>query len=263
MSDGRRSFISRIGPPALMLVVAVAAWEGYLRLAHVPGYIMTPPSDIARTMFDADDRGELLSAFCWTALAASVGFAASTIIGILLAILLSSSSLIRRAIYPYTIFFQTVPIIAIAPMLVLFVGFGFWPVLVCAFIVSVFPVIVNTLVGLLSTEPALRDLFRLYGAGSFATLWKLRLPSALPNILAGLRVASGLAVIGTVVAEFMVGKMIGNGVGLGVIIVTGTAHRMDKASAAVLLASLLGLGMFAAVNVAGWLALRRWHASEK
>ena len=245
-----------------MLAIAVAVLEAYLRLAHVPAYIMTPPSGIARTMVNSSDRDELLAALGWTALAAVGGFAASAGLGISLALLLSGSSLVRRAIYPYTIFFQTVPIIAIAPMLVIAVGFGLWPVVICAFVVSIFPVIVNTLAGLLSTDPALADLFRLYGANSIATMWKLRLPSALPNIFAGLRIASGLAVIGTVVAEFMVGNSVGKA-GLGVIITTGAAHRMDKASAAVLLASLLGLAMFGTVNIAGWLALRRWHASEK
>ena len=197
----------------------------------------------------------------WTSLAAVGGFIASGVVGVLLAVMLSASPMIRRAIYPYTVFFQTVPIVAIAPMLIFWLGFGLEPVAVCAFIVSVFPVIANTLAGLLSTDAALTDLFRLYGAGGISMMWKLRLPSALPNIFTGLRIAAGLAVIGTVVAEFLVGQMIGK-VGLGVLVVDGIHNsHLDIAFAAVLLASLLGLAMFAAVNWAGYMALRRWHTS--
>jgi NitT/TauT family transport system permease protein len=170
---------------------------------------------------------------------------------------------VRRAVYPYTLFFQTVPIIAIAPLLVLWFGAGLSSVAVSAFIVSVFPVIANTLSGLLSTDPALVDLFRLYGARRGATLWKLRFPSALPSLFDGLRVAAGLAVIGTVVSEFLVGNLV-DGEGLGVKIVAAkNVGRTDRLFAAVLLASLLGLAMFSGVNLASRLALRRWHASER
>ncbi len=132
-----------------------------------------------------------------------------------------------------------------------------------SFIVSVFPVIANTLAGLLSTDPALEDLFRLYEAGRWARLWKLKLPSALPSIFTGLRIAAGLAVIGTVVGEFLVG-LFGPGEGLGVRIISAkkTGHT-DIVFAAVLIASLLGLAMFAAINLAAKLLLRRWHASEQ
>ena len=177
--------------------------------------------------------------------------------------MLSSSSLLRRAIYPYTVFFQTVPIVAIAPLLLFWLQSGLLPVAICAFIVSVFPVIANTLAGLLSTDPALVDLFRLYGAGKVPAMWKLRLPSALPNIFTGLRVAAGLAVIGSIVAEFLVGEIVGN-VGLGVLVVYGIHQsHLDLAFAAVLLASFLGLLMFAAVNLASWWTLKTWHASER
>ncbi len=123
--------------------------------------------------------------------------------------------------------------------------------------------IANTLAGLLSTDPALVDLFRLYGARPVAAMWKLRLPSALPEILTGLRISAGLAVIGTVVAEFFVGEIV-RGEGLGVRIVSATKQgEPDLAFAAVLLASLLGLTMFGAVNFVSYFALRRWHASER
>lgn len=256
----RAGWLAGALPPAVVLIAAIAMLEGSLRLARVPSYMMPLPSQVFVAM--RRDRAELFWALVWTTLAAVSGFLASAALGILLAIALWASLLVRRAFYPYTIFFQTVPIIAIAPMLLFWLGFGLLPVGVCALIVSIFPVIANTLAGLLSADPALADLFQLYGAGKLAVLWKLRLPWALPGIFTGLRVAAGLAVIGTVVAEFLVGQMIGR-VGLGVLIVDGIHQsRLDLAFAAVLLASLLGLAMFGAVNAAAALSLRRWHPPQ-
>jgi NitT/TauT family transport system permease protein len=248
-------------PPVIVLVGVVLAWDAAVQVFSLPAYLLPRPWAVMRSMVENTDR--LLPSLGWTAMAAISGFVASTLIGVLIAILLSSSSFLRRAFYPYTVFFQTVPIVAIAPMLIIWVGFWIKPVVVCAFIVSVFPVIANTLIGLLSTDPALVDLFRLYGARPIAGLWKLRLPSALPSILTGLRIAAGLAVIGTVVAEFSVGEIVG-AVGLGVRIMSATKQsETDFAFAAVLLASLLGLAMFGAVNLLGHFALRRWHVSEQ
>lgn len=245
----------------MVLVGAVIAWEAYVQVMHTPVYLLPRPSAVLRSL--VVDREDLMSSLGWTALAALIGFAASAILGVSIAIILSTSALLRRAFYPYTLFFQTVPIVAIAPMLLFWLRSGLEPVAVCAFIVSVFPVIANTLDGLLSTDPALRDLFRLYGARPVASMWKLRLPSALPNIFTGLRIAAGLAVIGTIVAEFLVGQIVGT-VGLGVRVVSAIrVSRTDLAFAAVLLASLLGLAMFGAVNLAAHLTLRRWHASER
>jgi NitT/TauT family transport system permease protein len=185
------------------------------------------------------------------------GLAASAAIGVAAAVALSTSRWIERAFYPYAIFFQIVPIVAIAPLLVIWFGYGFRAVVAAAFIVSVFPVIANTLAGLRSVDPALRDLFRLYGAGRWARLAKLELPWALPSLLTGLRVAAGLAVIGAIVGEFV------GGGGLGVVVLEAMRQqRTDLVFAAILHASALGLALFAAVNGASRLALRRWHASE-
>lgn len=256
-----RDIIRRVLPPVGVFVLAVAVWATWVHLTHAPPWLFPRPIAVLRSF--VNDWDKLLPSLGWTALAALAGFIASAIAGVAIAIALSASPLMRRAFYPYTLFFQTVPIVAIAPMLIIWLGVGLEPVAVCAFIVSVFPVIANTLAGLLSADPALADLFRLYGARPVASLWKLRLPSALPNIFTGLRIAAGLAVIGTVVAEFLVGQIVG-AVGLGVRVVSAIHEsRMDLAFAAVLLASLLGLAMFGTVNVAGHLALRRWHASEQ
>jgi len=253
--------ITKVLPPVAVLLIAIATLQAYVKLAHVPKYMMPLPTDVLKTL--AADRWELLESLATTAEAALIGFFSSAIIGMTAAILLAASPWIRRAFYPYTLFFQTVPIVAIAPLLVIWFDAGLVSVSTSAFIVSVFPVIANTLAGLLSTDPALLDLFQLYRANPIQRLLKLRLPYALPSIVTGMRVAAGLAVIGTVVGEFLVGTL-GDAEGLGVKIVGAmkTGHT-DKMFAAVLIASLLGLALFAAVNGVGHLLLRRWHTSEQ
>jgi NitT/TauT family transport system permease protein len=198
-----------------------------------------------------------LPAFAATTRCVLLGLASSALLGIVAAVGLASSRLVERAFYPYAIFFQIVPIVAIAPLLVIWFGYGPRAVVAAAFIVSVFPVIANTLAGLRSVDPALRDLFRLYGAGRWARLVKLELPWALPFVLTGLRIAAGLAVIGAIVGEFV------GGGGLGVVVLGAMREqRTDLVFAAIGYASFLGLALFAAVNLASRLALRRWYASE-
>jgi NitT/TauT family transport system permease protein len=241
--------------PLLPLLVACVVAEVAVRLHWVPPYLVPAPSRVARTFLTEPD---LWRATGETALASIVGFLLSAVVGLLIAIALSSARWVQRMFYPYAVLFQTVPIIAIAPMLVIWIGFGLPTVIASAFIVSVFPVIANAINGLLSTDPALVDLFRLYGASRTTMLWKLRLPFALPAILTGLRVAGGLAVIGAIVGEFITGG------GLGSIIdASRTQQRVDKVFAVLLLASGLGICLFGAVNLVSRLTLRHWHASEK
>jgi NitT/TauT family transport system permease protein len=247
-------------PPLAALVVILALWEGLTRALGIAPYLLPPPSAIAQAA--AHDAGVLALAALTTGRAALYGFGLSAVFGVLAAVALGSSRALEKALYPYTVFLQTVPIVAIAPLLVLWFGAGIRAVAISAFIVSVFPVIANTLSGLRSVEPALRDLFRLYGAGRIATLRKLELPSALPSIVTGLRIASGLAVIGAIVGEFVAGFSEG-AAGLGILVLSSYRQlRTDLVFAAVGLAAVLGLALFSAVNLAGFLLLRRWHPSE-
>jgi len=253
--SGRKGnvFLTKVLPPIVPLVVAGVLAE---LLAPKTGYSIVPtPSAVARAFAKETD---LWRAMGQTAIASVAGFVMSAVVGIAFAIVLSSSRWVQRALYPYAVLFQTVPIIAIAPMLVIWIGFGMPTVIASAFIVSVFPVIANAVSGLLSTDPALLDLFRLYGAGRITSLLKLRLPFALPSILTGLRIAAGLSVIGAIVGEFITGG------GLGSIIdASRTQQRVDKVFAVLILASALGIGLFGIVNVISRLTLRHWHASEK
>lgn len=259
----RRSsaFLSRALPPVVALVLLLAVWEVLTRALRVEAYLLPPPSAIAVAAMK--EAPTLAQGALTTARAALTGFVLSAVLGVVAAIVLTSSRLVERAFYPYTVFLQTVPIVAIAPLLAVWLGPGVQAVSVCALIVSVFPVIANTVTGLRSVDPALRDLFRLYGAGRVATLVKLTLPAALPHIVTGLRIAGGLAVIGALVGELFAGFSEGSP-GLGIVVQTAYKQlRTDLLFAAVLTATGLGLALFAAVNALGARVLGRWHPSEK
>jgi NitT/TauT family transport system permease protein len=249
-----RHFVRNVLPPIVPAVVVTLATEIAVRQGWVPSFLIPAPSQVVESL--VRDWPDLWSATMDTADASLMGFAMSIVIGSLIAIGMSSAPWVQRAFYPYAVFFQTVPIIAIAPLLVIWFGWD-RTVVASAFIVSIFPIIANTLTGLLSTDAALRDLFRLYDAKRLATLFKLRLPFALPHIMTGLRIAAGLAVIGAIVGEFITGAGIG-----GSIMVSRQQNRVDKVFAGLLLASLLGIVLFMVINLVSRLALRHWHASE-
>lgn len=256
----RRS-VTAAWPPLVALVLLASLWELAVRALAIPAFLLPPPSAIAAAAWE--QRSELFASALTTGKSALTGFLLSAVLGVASAIVLASSRLLERALYPYTVFLQTVPIVAIAPLLVLWLGPGPNAVAVSALIVSVFPVIASTLAGLRSVEPPLRDLFRLYGAGRLATLVKLELPASLPFIVTGLRVASGLAVIGTIVGEFVAGFAEG-AAGLGITVLSAYRQlRTDLLFAAVLGASLLGIALFGAVSLAGARLLARWHPSER
>lgn len=248
--------LGTIFPPILVFVVVAAAAEGAVRGGWVADYLVPRPTQVLASI--RDNFRELMLAMWSTAWASGVGFALSAAVGVMIAIVLSSGGWVQRALYPYAVFFQTVPIVAIAPLLVIWFGLDADAVVASSFIVSVFPVIANTLTGLRSTDPALRELFQLYGAGRLSTLLKLRVPFAMPSVFTGFRVAAGLAVIGTIVGEFIVGTGLG-----GLISVSRQQQKVDKVFATLLLSSLLGIALFTAVNLAGKLVMRNWHASEK
>ncbi len=259
----RRSLAALV-PPAILFVAGTGAAELLLRelpLDAAHRMLLPLPSVVLGECWRT--RAELLSRAGLTGLAALAGFAASAAFGIAAAVVLAALPWVRRAFYPYMVFFQTVPIVALAPILVVLLGAGLKPVAASAFICSVFPVVANTLSGLLSTEPALLDLFRLYGAGRAFTFWRLRLPAALPDIFTGLRIAAGLAVIGAIVGDFVAGATHWSGGGLGLSMAEGLRlFQTARVYASVLGACLLGLAMFGLVNAAAWLVLRRWHSSE-
>ncbi len=256
-----RSFVAITLPPFVAAVVALAVWEGAARALSVPAYLLPPPSAVASAA--VGDASALAGACVTTGLASLVGFLASAVIGVAVAIGLASSRIVERGLYPYAVALQTVPIVAIAPLLVLWCGAGPRAVAASAFIVSVFPVITNSLAGIRAVEPALRDLFTLYGASRSQVLFKLELAHAAPQIATGLRIACGLSVIGAIVGEFVAGFSEGSP-GLGILVMTSYRQlRTDLLFAAVGCSALLGMLMFGMVSAASSLVLRRWYVAAR
>ncbi len=250
-----------LAPPLVALALLLATWEALVRTLAVPAFLLPAPSAIAASM--VRNEAALATGILATGRTAALGFALSALLGNVIAWVLGSSRLLERAFYPYTLFLQTVPIVTIAPLLVLWFGSGTRAVAVAAFIVSVFPVITGTLAGIRAVDPALRDLFRLYGAGRLAVLTKLELPAALPHTVTGLRVASGLSVIGTIVGEFVAG-FADEDAGLGIVVLTAYRQlKTDLLFGAVICSSALGLALFVAVELFGHALLRRWHPSAR
>jgi NitT/TauT family transport system permease protein len=242
-------------PPLLPAIVIAVTLELLVRKGVVLSFLVPAPSEVWHALLHEED---LWVSIYWTSVATLAGFGISALAGIVLAVGMSSTRWIERMLYPYAIFFQTVPVVAIAPLLVIWIGYNMGTPIASALLASIFPVIASTFMGLRSTDPALVDLFRLYGASRMATLIKLRLPSALPAILTGLKIAGGLAVVGAVVGEFIAGTGIGD-----VIMVSRQQNEVEKVFAGLLLAAGLGVALFGVINLATNVLLRNWHSSER
>jgi NitT/TauT family transport system permease protein len=227
--------------PYLFALAALLTWEAVVRIAGVPTYLVPGPSAII-TAFLADPSG-LLTSLASTLLVSFVALFVAAAIGVLLAVAIASSRLLAAAIQPWAIVLQVTPIVAIAPLIIVWVGNPFASLVVCATIVAFFPVFANTVAGLASAPAELADLFRLYGASRFATLRLLRLPAALPYFLAGLRISGGLALVGAVVAEFVAGSG-GFASGLAYrIMEAGYRLQVPRMFAALVLLSMAGIAI--------------------
>lgn len=223
-------------PAWIFLALIIAGWQLITAWQWIPTYLLPSPLEIAQTTID--NWTDIWSALQSTFLSIVWGLGLSFSCGVALAVLFFAIPLARKAILPFCIFFQTVPIIAIAPLLVIWFGFGQPTVKASAFIVSLFPILANTLTGLQQTDPHLKELFALYKPSPLTTIVKLQIPSALPYILAGLRIAVGLSVIGAIVGEFIAGG------GLGSLIDSArTQQRVDLVFSGVLMSSALALAL--------------------
>lgn len=246
-------------PPLLVVVLATAAWWLIVWAFSIRPFLLPTPLAVAEAVVREWPR--LLSATFSTALAAGGGFLAAAVLGVLLGSVLSASRLLERGFYPLTLLLQMVPLVALAPILVLWFGYGLRSAIASAAIVAIFPVIANTLGGLRSVDRELEELFTLCRAGPLSRWWRLRLPAAVPSIVTGLRIAAGLAVIGAVVGEF-VSAYAGDRAPLGMVIVSAMREfRTDLMFGAIGLAAVVGFVLFGIVNAAGWVLLRRWHSS--
>src|SRR6266851_3089454 len=244
--------------PIAVLAIGVALWELVVRLHDIPPYVLPGPRLVLETL--VSDWAVLSAALMVTLATTLEGFLLAAVGGVGLAVLFNQSRLIEYSLYPYAVILQVTPIVAIAPLLLVYLPQPA-AVLACAWIVAFFPVLANTTLGLNSVDHNLADLYRLYGATRSQVLIYLKLPSALPHILAGIRIAGGLSLIGAVVAEIAAGSA-GAGSGLAYRIAeSGYRLNIPRMFAALLLLSIAGIAIFFALSLLSHLLLRRWHES--
>lgn len=250
--------LSRIVLPVAVFALAIAVWHVIVVVNDIPPYVLPGPGLIAATL--VADWGVLSDSLAATLVTTLQGFVAAAVGGIALAIVFNQSRWLEFALLPYAIILQVTPVIAIAPLLLIYLP-QTTAVIACAFIVAFFPVLANTTLGLASVDRNLIGLFRLYGASKLQTLVRLKLPAALPQMLGGLRIAGGLSLIGAVVAEIAAGSA-GAGSGLAYRIAE-SSYRLNipRMFAALLLLSVAGIVIYAALAFVSHLALRRWHES--
>jgi len=255
--NGRASAL-RFLLPVLVLVLGLAAWELVVRLNDIQPYVLPGPWLVLTTM--AADWAVLWDSLLVTLLTTLEGFICAAVGGIALALLFNQSRLLEYSLFPYAVVLQVTPVIAIAPLLLIYLPQQ-TAVVVCAWIVAFFPVLANTTLGLNSVDRNLAGLFQLYRATPLQTLRYLKLPSALPYILGGLRIAGGLSLIGAVVAEIAAGSA-GAGSGLAYRIAeSGYRLNIPRMFAALLLLSVAGIVIYGLLALVSHLVLRRWHES--
>jgi NitT/TauT family transport system permease protein len=248
----------RILAPAGVLAFGIVLWDLIVRINGIPPYILPSPGLVLSTLFT--DWSILASSLLATLITTLEGLALAVAGGIGLAILFNQSRLIEHSLYPYAVILQVTPVVAIAPLLLIYLPQQL-AVLACAWIVAFFPVLANTTLGLNSVDHNLADLFRLYGASRWQVLTELKLPAALPQMLAGIKIAGGLSLIGAVVAEIAAGAA-GAGSGLAYRIAeSGYRLNIPRMFAALMLLSITGIAIFALLSWLTHLALRRWHES--
>lgn len=240
------SRIERIAPIAFGLA-ALLLWQGSVLAFNVPPYVLPGPAAIIAAFWA--DRGSLLLSLVSTLAVTGAALFAAAALGMLLALAMAASRLARAAIQPWAVVLQVTPVVAIAPLVIIWINQQFTALVVCATIVAFFPVLSNTAAGLAATPPELADLFRLNGANRRQTLFLLRLPAALPYFLAGLRIAGTLALVGAVVAEFVASSGGFAGGLAGRILESGYRLEIPRMFAALTLLALTGIVIYAALGV--------------
>lgn len=256
---GSGNRVVQIAIPAAMLILLIVIWQAYVTIANVPHYILPSPTRIWQAF--VEDHDMLLHSLTVTLQTTFLALAIALVSGVALAVLMAQSRWIELALFPYAVILQVTPIVAIAPLILIYTSTTQQALLICAWLVAFFPVLSNTAQGLHSTDHNLLNLFELYGAGRWQTLIHLRLPNALPYFLAGLRIAGGLALIAAVVAEFAAGTAGANS-GLAFRLIEAQ-HRLNipRLFAALVMLSLTGVAIYGVTSVISYLLLRKWHES--
>ncbi len=248
------------GLPGLVGLGVLLVWEIAVRALAVPVFVLPPPSAIAVAFWE---HGPILLDAAWTTLTLAVSAFVLAVVGsVALAVLFSQSRIVELALFPYAVILQVTPVVAIAPLILIWVGVDNpnRAILILAWIVAFFPVLANMTLGLRAVDPNLLALFKLYGASRWQILWRLRLPNALPYLLSGMKIAGGLSLIAVVTAEFVAGS--GGSGGLAWrIMEAGNRLEIPRMFAALALLSLLGIGFYLATSALERRLLGGWHES--
>ena len=246
--------------PTLLACVLLALWQSLVVALEIPPYLVPSPWRVAQVL--VADAGMLFSALAVTLRITLLAFACATVLGVLVAFAFVQSRVLEAALFPYAVLLQVTPIVAIAPLVIIWVKSPTLSLVICATLVALFPIIANTTLGLRSVNSGLLSYFQLQRATRWQTLLRLRIPSALPYFFGGLRISSGLALIGAVVAEFVAGTG-GTGSGLAYqILQAGYQLNIPRMFAALLLITLTGVLLFALMAAVSRWALGSWHESE-
>lgn len=251
--------ILRIVIPFIMVALAIGLWQLHITVNEVPRYIMPAPGDVITALYT--DWGTLSPSLLVTLRITFLALGIALVGGVGLAIILVQSKWIELAIFPFAVILQVTPMIAIAPLLIIYMPDTQSALLTCAFVVAFFPILSNMVAGLKSVDHNLLNLFELYGANRWQTLLYLKLPASLPYFAAGLRIGGGLSLIAAVVAEFAAGSA-GKGAGLAFrLLESGYRLNYPRLYAALILLMVTGVAIFAATSLIAWLLLHRWHES--
>lgn len=255
--DRRRSDLgAAVALPLLSAAIGLAVWEGIVWIFNTPNYLLPAPSLIAEVTYAKRDL--LMHEFGFTAFASSVGFAIALVGGVAIGVAITASRTVDHMLYPWLVISHAIPKVVVAPLLIVWLGFGMQTEILVVVVFTCFPIIVNTVTGLKSVDPELLQLVRSMGAGRLNTMWKIRIPGALPSIFSAIKISATLAPVGAVVGEFVASN---NGLGYLLIQAVGNLET-PLAFAAVVEISIFGIAVWYLAVLVERLAIP-WHASQR
>ena len=259
VEDSKFKFQLKYLGPVVAFVIFISLWQAIPTILEIKSFILPKPTDVVAAAIK--DWHLLWPAMQITIVEAVIGFSLSAVIGIGVSILLASSRIIEISLYPYAVILQTIPVIAIAPIVVIWFGSGFNSIIIISFLIGFFPIVSNTLMGLNSVDKNMVDLFQLYNASKWQTMWKLRIPAAMPYIMSGLKVSCTLSIIGAITGEYIAGIGGGKG-GLGyAITVAAVQLKTPYLFACAIAGALFGIVFYLIVSFISRLVLSSWHES--